>query len=374
MKPVALTIETGLLRDKIGSGGKWVTCRSRGGRMSSVRELAKALGVSAATVSRALDGHPNVSQETRDRVVAAAKAANYRPNSAARRLSTGRSEIVSLVLPTEAGNFDEPLYIRLLHGIGRRLAKAGYDLSVLSASPGAEEDSLYRRLVESRRADGVIVVRTRWDDPRVAYLQSVDFPFVCMGRSNAARPYAFVDGDGEAAFAEATRRVLALGHLDVAHLAAPSAFCFSHYRRTGFTQAMEEAGLEPRIAEIPADGHAACAMAHRLLDGPRRPTAIVAATVRMAYGVMKCAAERGLIPGRDLSIVGHDNLTASAFTHPQLTTMELNFEATAEQLASFMLARIDGEDPAALQAVRPVAFLEGGTLGPPPGNAPRAGP
>ncbi len=342
--------------------------------MSSVRELAKALGVSAATVSRALDGHPNVSHETRARIVAAARAANYRPNSAARRLSTGRSEIVSLVLPTEAGNFDEPLYIRLLHGIGRRLAAAGYDLSVLSAAPGVEEDALYRRLVESRRADGVIVVRTRWDDPRVAYLQSVEFPFVCMGRTNAALPYAFVDGDGEAAFLDATRRVLALGHRDVVHLAAPSAFCFSRFRRHGFVRAVEEAGLEARVAEIPADGHAACAMAHTLLDGPRPPTAIVAATDRMAYGVMKCAAERGLVPGRDLSILGHDNLTASAFTHPQLATMELSFEATAEQLATFMLARIDGENPAALQAVRPVTFLEGGTLGPPPSNGPPAGP
>ncbi|MFO1151270.1 MAG: substrate-binding domain-containing protein [Alsobacter sp.] len=330
--------------------------------MSSVRELAKALGVSAATVSRALDGHPNVSTETRARIVAAAKAANYRPNSAARRLSTGRSEIVSLVLPTEAGHFDEPLYIRLLHGIGRRLAAAGYDLSVLSASPGAEEDALYRRLVESRRADGVIVVRTRWDDPRVTYLQSVDFPFVCMGRTNARQPYAFVDGDGEAAFADATRRILALGHRSLVHLAAPSAFCFSRYRRTGFARAMDEAGLEPRVCEIPADGHAACAMAHALLDGRDPPTAIVAATDRMAYGVLKCCAERGLVPGRDLSVIGHDNLTASAFTSPPLTTMELSFEATAEQLASFMLARIDGEDPAALQAVQPVAFLQGGTL------------
>jgi LacI family transcriptional regulator len=334
--------------------------------MAGLRDIARSLGLSVATVSRALDGQDTVAPATRERVLAAAKAANYTPNAAARRLSTGRTEVVSLVLPTAVGQFNEPLYIQLLSLVGLALSKRGYDLSLLAAPPGEEEAALYRRIVESRRADGLIIVRTRRDDPRVAYLQDVDFPFVCMGRTDADRPYAHVDADGEAALRDATRRVLALGHTRVAHIAAPSAFVFAGHRRRGYVAAMEEAGLAPVVVESVADERHGYEAARALMAGPDRPTAVMAATDRQAHGVLRAAREAGLVVGRDLSVVGYDNLTASAYTDPPLTTLELPLPEASAKLAEFVLARIEGAPAETLSAVMDVVPVERDSVGPPP--------
>jgi LacI family transcriptional regulator len=330
----------------------------------SLRKLASSLGLSVATVSRALDGYPDVAESTRARVVAAAKAANYRPNAAARRLSKGKTEVVSLVLPTESGHFNEPLYMQLMQGLGQGLARAGYDLALHAAAPGPEEAALYRRIVESRRADALIVVRTRREDPRVDYLQEVGFPFICMGRTDAAKPYAYLDADGVGAFRQATERLIALGHTRIAHLAAPSAFSFAQHRRAGYVEAMRAAGLEPIVVEAAADEEHGRDASARLIAGAR-PTAIAAATDRMAYGALKAARDAGLKVGHDLSLIGYDNLTASAYTDPPLTTMQLPIDAAAHRLAEMALARIDGAEPGDLQEIRAVETVERETVGPP---------
>src|SRR5437762_1066531 len=155
-----------------------------GQRMAmSIRDLGSSLGMSITTVSRALDGYPDVSEKTRARVRAAADSAAYRPNAAARRLRRGATDIVTLILPTEPGHFDEPLYIQMLAPIGDRLARAGYDLTLIAATPGPDETKMYRRVVEERWADALIVVRTRHHDPRVQYLAARQFPFVTLGRT-----------------------------------------------------------------------------------------------------------------------------------------------------------------------------------------------
>lgn len=334
--------------------------------MSSLKDLAQSLGLSITTVSRALDGYGDVARSTRERVVAAAAAAGYRPNAAARRLRKGSTEVVALVLPTEPGQFNEPLYIEILAALGKRFAQDGYDLTLLAAPPGSDELKAYQRIVEGHRADGLIVVRTRRSDQRIDYLLSVGFPFVAMGRSDVNVPYAFVDGDGEAAFRDATRRLIALGHRRILHLAAPEAYTFAGLRLAGYRAAMDEAGLPCLIDEVSVNEAGGYDAALRWLTGPDRPTAVLCALDRIAFGVMRASRQIGLSIPRDLSVIGHDNLPASADTDPPLSTMELPIAETGERLASMLLKRISGADMSKLQEIRPVRFLERGTTGPPP--------
>ncbi|MHB2167694.1 substrate-binding domain-containing protein [Alsobacter sp. R-9] len=334
--------------------------------MSSLKTLAQSLGLSITTVSRALDNYSDVSEATRARVRAAAEAAGYRPNAAARRLRKGSTEMVTMVLPTEPGQFNEPLYIELLAALGKRLAKDGYDLTLLASPPGTEEIKTYRRLVEGRRTDGLIVVRTRRDDARIRWLLDAGFPFVAMGRTEVPGAIPFVDGDGEAGFREATRRLVALGHRRIALLGAPAAFTFATLRRAGYLAAMAEAGLAPRDIEVAADEEGGHEGATRLLTAPDRPTALLCATDRIAYGALRAARRLGLAVPADLSVVGHDNLPASAFSDPPLTTMELPIAETGDLLAETLLARIAGEDVRGLQRVCPVRFVERQSMGPPP--------
>ncbi len=341
--------------------------------MSALRALASSLGLSITTVSRALDGYGDVADATRERVRRAAAAANYRPNAAARRLRLGATETVSLVLPGDPGHFDEPLYMELLAALGTRFDAAGLDLMVLAARSPAEELALYRRLVEGRRTDGVVLARTRVEDPRIRYLATSGLPFVVMGRTEAAVPYAHVDGDGTAAFAEATRRLVALGHREIAYVGASAEFMFSKLRRAGWVAAMRDAGLRPALsAQTAATEEGGLAAVRALLRSAPRPTALLCATDRIAIGGLRAIKEAGLVAGRDVSIVGHDNLSAAAFTEPALTTMELPIAKVGTRLAEMLLALIGGADARNLAEVWPVLPIERASTGPSPSHRPRA--
>ena len=335
--------------------------------MSALRALASSLGLSITTVSRALDGYGDVADATRERVRRAAEAANYRPNAAARRLRLGATETVSLVLPGDPGHFDEPLYMELLAALGARFDAAGLDLMVLAARSPDEELALYRRLVEGRRTDGIVLARTRVDDLRIRYLAASGIPFVVMGRTEAAVSYAHVDGDGTAAFAEATRRLLTLGHRQIAYVGASSQFMFSKLRRQGWAAAMTQAGLPPVLsAETAATEEGGLAAVRALLRSTPPPTALLCATDRIAIGGLRAIKEAGLAAGRDVSIVGHDNLSATAFTEPALTTMELPVAKVGARLAEMLLALIGGADPRDFAEVWPVLPIERASTGPSP--------
>ena len=333
--------------------------------MSTIRELAESLGLSITTVSRALDDYADVSARTRARVLAAADASGYRPNAAARRLRRGQTEAVTMVLPTAYGRFDEPLYIDLLAEMGPHFVRAGYDLTLLAAPPGDEEIKTYRRIVEGRRADGIIVVRARRDDARIRYLLTTNMPFVVMGRSDVAGDYSLLDGDGVKAFSLATERLVRLGHRRIVHLSAPSAFTFATLRRNGYEQAMNAAGLTPHSIETAAETDASYVASLKILGDKFHPTALLCATDRMAYGVLKAAKELGLKVPLDLSVIGHDNLPASSQTDPALTTMELPTADTAERLAIMLLERIKTPNAKPVHDIREVHLIERGSIAPP---------
>lgn len=343
--------------------------------MSGLKELARSLGLSITTVSRALAGYGDVAEATRERVRKAAAAQGYRPNTLARRLRSGRSETVALVLPAEPGHFDEPLFMEMIVAIGERLARADLDLVVMAAPPGGDEMKVYRRMVEGRRADAAIVVRTRRRDPRLRFLLDAGFPFIAHGRSEEKGRYAFVDGDGEAAFRHAADLLIRLGHADIALINAPDTLMFAHLRAKGWRAALAAAGLAPGpVRTGPSSEETGYRHARELLALERRPSAILCATDRMAIGALRAVADAGLRAGRDVSVIGHDNISAATYTDPPLTTLELPIHGTGARLVEMLLAIVGGADPATLREVWPVRLIERRSHGPAPRNPVRMQP
>jgi len=335
--------------------------------VSSLRRLASTLGLSITTVSRALDGYPDVSATTRQRVIDAARKTNYRPHAAARRLRLGSTETVTMVIPGTPGHFDEPLYLELLTALGARFDAAGFDLTVLAARDPDEERAVYQRLVEGRRTDGLVVARTRLNDPRIRYLAELRFPFVAIGRTETRLSYAHVDGDGESAFRAATERLVALGHRRIAFVAAPPGFTFGKLRRRGFTAAMKAAGLKhDAVVEGQLTEFGGLEAARALLAASKPPTALICATDRMAIGAMRAVKEAGLTVGRDVAVIGHDNISAGAFSEPALTTMELSMQDVGTRVADMLVALIGGADLRGLSEILPVMPIERASVGPAP--------
>lgn len=317
-------------------------------------QLATALGLSKTTVSRALAGYADVSAKTRARVQEAAREHGYRPNPLAQRLRSGRAAAIGLVIPTDRGAFSDPFFLDLLTSLSGALAGRDLELLVSAADQGEAEMAALRRLIDGKRVDGMVVVRTRWHDARIRYLLDRGVPVVCHGRTREERPYAFVDMDGEAAFRAATARLIGHGHRRIGYVGLSQDFSYSIYQRQGHLAGLRDAGLEVD-ADLLVEGDAgeaygeAAAMA--LLTAPRPPSALLCATDLEAIGTLRALDRLGLVAGRDIAVIGHDDLPAARYTRPPLTTLRQPRAAVGVRLAEMLVALIGGADPAGLREI-----------------------
>lgn len=317
----------------------------------SLRRMARSLGLSVTTVSRALAGYSDVAIATQERVRQEAARIGYRPNQVARRLRSGRSGTIGLVVPAEQGTFDL-FFLAMLGAIGPLLSRAGLDLVMMGAPPGDAEMHAYRHLAEHHRVDGVLLARTRRDDPRIRYLVDQNIPFVAHGRSETSRPFAYLDLDGEAAFVQATERLVEYGHTRIGLINAPACYMFAHHRAAGWRRGLAAAGLpEGPLLEAEATEENGYRLMQAMLALQQQPTAVLCATDRMAVGALGALASAGLRAGRDISVIGYDDLPTAAYTDPPLTTWEQPIPRMAQRMVDMLIALLDGADPATLSEV-----------------------
>jgi LacI family transcriptional regulator len=332
----------------------WLTsCREM--RRLSIRELARTLDLSITTVSRALAGYSDVSKTTQERVKAAAKAVGYRPNASARSLKLGRADAMGLVMPVSKGGHGDPFLSELIAGLSAALAERDLDLVVTAVPPGEAETAAIQRVYDARKVDGFFVPRTRWDDTRVDLLMALDVPFVCHGRTARAEKHAWLDIDSEDAFRESVTRLVGLGHRRIAFIGAPKAYTYARHRFAGYQAGLRDAGIafdEAIAIEVPAAVIAeGDRVAKALLALKPRPTAILCATDQLAVGALSALRSAGIVAGRDISVIGYDDIALSAHTVPPLTTMRQPIADEGRALVELLLGRIAGKPVAELQTL-----------------------
>lgn len=277
----------------------------------NLKELATKLGLSPTTVSRALNGYPEVNEATRERVMAAAKLHNYRPNTRAIRLATGRAMAVGHVIPIASRHeIVNPVFADFIAGAGEVYSRNDYDM-VLSVVPDAQEEPTYRLLRAKGNVDGVIVHAPKMDDPRIALLHEIGLPFVVHGRaSGCSLPYPWVDVNNRRAFQRATEFLLDLGHRRIALLNGLEFMDFAMRRRGGYADALAARGLAEDPALMVSEemtevaGHRA---GLRMLALPDPPTAFLASSMILGMGLRRACEDRGLRLGRDVSVIIHDD-------------------------------------------------------------------
>ena len=284
---------------------------NRLGARMNLKELSAKLGLSPTTVSRALNGYPEVNEVTRDRVVAAAKRYNYRPNSRAIRLATGRALAVGHVIPLKTrSEIMNPIFSDFIAGAGEIYSRAGYDM-VLSVVADDEEEDTYRELTSRGSVDGVIVHAPKTNDPRIKVLRDIGLPFVVHGRATGAElDYNWVDVNNRRAFQRATEFLLDLGHRRIALVNGPEHMDFAVRRRTGYLDALAARGISAdpglmttaEMTEI--NGHRA---AEKALDLAQPATAFLASAILSGMGVRRAIEGRGLRMGRDVSVIIFDD-------------------------------------------------------------------
>lgn len=317
-----------------------------GGRAKTLKELASRLDVSITTVSRALAGHEQIALKTRERVMQAARQYGYVPNTAARALVSGRSGFVGLVLPIRGPNLVDSFLGEFVTGLGEGLVSRGSHLILATAPEGETELAVLRHLVESGRCDGVVVTRIAETDERIRYLAERSIPFVAHGQLiDDNTSYNWIDTDGAHAFAEAFDMLYQLGHRRFGLVTISEPMTFRHRRQDGLADAIAHRGdpeVTLEVATAPRfDRGARVEAVNRMLHKADRPTAIIGLFDDLALTVMEEAARAGLSIPRDLSVVGYDNVLASAYAPPGLTTFDALIQEAARDIGQMIVEAVE---------------------------------
>ncbi len=277
----------------------------------NLKQLSERLGLSQTTVSRALNGYPEVNEETRLRVMEAARRHNYRPNTRAKSLATGRAMAIGHVIPLSTKHeIVNPIFSDFIAGAGETYSNAGYDM-VLSVVSDADEDDAYRQLKARGTVDGVILHGPTLDDPRIALMHDIGLPFVVHGRSTgAALPYSWLDVNNRRAFERATDHLLDLGHRRIALVNGLESMDFAIRRRAGYINALTARGIATDARLMRSDEmteHYGYRTANDMMSMTEPPTAFLTASLISAFGVRRALEDAGLKIGRDVSVVTHDD-------------------------------------------------------------------
>jgi LacI family transcriptional regulator len=313
-----------------------------------IKDIAEQLGVSLASVSRALNDKPGVADDLRRRVLELAAELDFAPNMAARSLNGSRTGAVAFVVHQHGIPLaSDPFYFVILRAVERALAKDGYH--VMMATVGEQEDGRTDelRLVNERRVDGVILAGPDLGASLALSAIQRGLPVVLVDNALERTPSDSVVCDNRDGARAAVEHLLSHGHERIAFVGGPTAWLSTRERQAGYEDAMREARLQPEVVHEEATTIATGLSAGRtLLSTPetrQRPSAVFAVNDAMALGVMRAAREAGLrVPG-DLAVVGFDDIDMAEVADPPLTTVRIAKELMGELAARQLLELIHTE-------------------------------
>jgi len=336
-----------------------------------LKDLAEHLGLSQTTVSRALNGYPEVKEATRRRVAEAAAALGYRPNASALRLATGRAGAVGMVL--RGSDEFGPHTSEFLGGLGGRMAQEEIDLLVTTVSTHQDELAAYRRLAASQKVDAVILHSPGLSDERAELLIELGIPFVLHGRTDIGKPVAWLDIDNEGALERATTHLLDLGHRRIALLNGVKGRTFSEHREQGYLKALAARRMpldRALMGNSIFTDEVAFRLAQAMLELRPRPTAFLAGSMMTALGVFRAIRQAGLVLGKDVSMIAHDDvfpyLNADNM-YPTMSTTRSSIRQAGTRIAELAMQVVSGKPVEDVHELWPVELVLRESSGPPPG-------
>ncbi|RDV46308.1 LacI family transcriptional regulator [Leifsonia sp. ku-ls] len=310
----------------------------------TIADIAKQAGVSPGAVSFALNGRPGVSEATRERILAVARANNWQPNTAARALVGARAGVVGLAINRPARTLgSEAFFADLISGVQAGLAPTRTATHLRIAAGLDDELQIYREWSSSQQVDGVVVIDPRDDDPRFPLLAELGLPAIVLG-SHPAGPDspAAVWIDDTATADTLFAYLAALGHDRIAYVSGPAEFEHTALRCAALQRVAGDAGTWTATGYAPA----AAAAATRTLLSSERPTAIVYDNDVMAVAGLRVAQEMGVAVPADVSIASFDDSVMASLVHPSLTAMTRDTFELGALAASTLLAQLDaGAEP-----------------------------
>jgi LacI family transcriptional regulator len=307
----------------------------------TIHDIARAANVSPSTVSRVLTGNTPVAAPKRAAVLAAIEALNFRPNVVARGLARGRSMAIGVLTQSMVSLF----YGELAQGIEQGLYGSGYFPVFATGQWRLAQEIESLNLLIERQVDALIVLDGQLEDERLCSIAR-QIPLVAVGRSIAGLEGHCIRVENYQGAYRATRYLIELGHKRIAHITGLPTHLDALERRDGYQQALRDAGLEVDerlIVEGEFSEQSGLVAVEALLARASRFTAVFAANDQMAYGARLAFYRRGLRIPADISLIGFDDLTSSAYVTPPLTTVRHHMVAIGKAAAEGALKLLSGE-------------------------------
>lgn len=310
----------------------------------TLEAVAALAGVGRGTVSRVINGSPNVSTKAKDAVLEAIAELGYVPNRAARTLVTRRTDTVALVVSeSELRVFDEPYFAGTIRGIGSALAETGLQL-ILAMAQSPEEHARLEHYLTGQHVDGVLMLSLHGADPLPGRLEAMGVPTVLGGRPVGLDPFSYVDMDNRAGARQAVKHLLGLGRARIATIAGPQDMGVGVDRLSGYRDALLASGRAELVAYGDFSEESGAAAMRELLEAHPDLDAVFAASDLMAVGAMRALRAKGKAIPSDVAVVGFEDSKVALHTDPPLTTVHQPTEAMGRQMAQLLVARINGEE------------------------------
>lgn len=330
-------------------------------KTTGIRDLARHLNMAVSTVSRAMNARSDVSPQTRERVLEAARSLGYTPNQSGRSLRQGATHTVALMMRTDTARTmsGETFFMGLSEGLQRVLSSQGLDLVILPCGSDQDQDAFLSRAVERRLADAFIISATRHRDNRIAYLNNQGVPFVALGRSEAGG-HAWIDLDFEGVAWQSVARLAAQGHRHIALARTTGNLYASHLFARAYRAAMEAHGFnaDPKLVICVSNSLTGGTELGEILVRRRtRPTAVILEQETMAPGLYRRLAAAGLRAGADIAVIGFRENPVCEMLMPRLTSFRVNLPAYGARLGSLLCARM--MDGIAGQELWPMTLIPG---------------
>ncbi|SDN95938.1 transcriptional regulator, LacI family [Paenibacillus sp. yr247] len=317
--------------------------------MITIKDLARTAGVSVTTVSRALNGYNDVSEETRRKIKRVAEELNYRPNVIARSLVTKKSRTIGVILSeiNRAGAKDALAY-ETLCGINDRTSELDYDILLFSTNPKKQLSKSYADLCKERNVAGAIISGLRVHDQ---YLHEVthdtNFPCVLIDIPSAGTNLGHVTTDNVQGAGIAVRHLLELGHRNIAMINGHNDAAVSRERLKGYHQELEKSGIAFR-PEFVYNGNfseeGGCEAMHQILLNQPEVTAVFSASDLMVLGALRAVERSGGRVPETISIVGFDDIAIASYCSPRLTTIRQDKYEMGYQSAQLLIDMLEGRN------------------------------
>jgi LacI family transcriptional regulator len=333
--------------------------------MTTIQQLAAKSGVSVATVSRALNGSPEVSDATRQRILELAQELDYTPSAAARTLVSRRSHVVGVILDTGPGHPDllHPFFQEVLVGLKHGVGSLGYDLLLFASEEpgnGFGGTHSYLRRAGHHGVDGTVVLGFDGRDPEIAKLAASELPCVAIDADLGGPRTGLVMSENRAGAALAVRHLHELGHERIATITGLLSTLPGADRLDGYRDALAELGLE-RDEDYVVVGdfydESGYRGTRRLLELEAPPTAIFAASDLMAAGALRAANELGVRVPEDVAVVGFDDIGLASLIQPQLTTVRQDMHAIGEAAANGLARMIENPESTPARELVPTRLV-----------------